>query len=152
MKMPRSWLILGTGALLGLVGQLVPAQPGLADTLPEVENEGLHATEMALGMGNLALAAFNGVQSGRPERNTWLAITGIGVGFAGFALSSHDDAELSALDACAGAASVFMGMVQLARPRPAPSGESGLSGTTPRFRVGPVVHGGEQMLAVNVRF
>jgi hypothetical protein len=133
------------------VRELASIQPAYLSPHDDV-NEAVRATEIALGAGNLALATFNGIQSGKPERSAMLAIAGIGFGFAGFALSWHDDAELSALDAGAGAASVFLGMVQLARPRPVAPEESGLTRAKPRFRLSPLVKDGDGMLAVQVSF
>jgi hypothetical protein len=109
------------------------------------------AAEGVVGMGNLAFAAMNGVHLGQGKRSTWLGLAGMTLGAPGFALAIDDEATMPAFDAIAGTLAFLSGTVHLTRPRPEATPSLGAA-SPPQVQLGPVVRGGERLLAVQVRF
>ena len=107
------------------------------------------AAGLTLG-ANLAFTGVNAARIGRAERSTWLGIAGIGVGLAGLAISTDDAAGTPTLLGVTGGLAVMTGAIQLIRPRPTKLSEQ--AAPARRVQFGPIVRGGESLLAVQVQF
>ena len=116
------------------------------------QDEGPSAAHVALGVGNVALGAFNVASTGGSERRTLLALGGIGLGAAGLILSSDEEASVPVFNAAAGLFSLFAGTIQLIKPREAKASSAEAPSGLSQVRVGPVLRDGERLLAVQVRF
>ena len=149
--------------LASIQPEYCPGGPGCVGdgnytVMPSVSESSIRTEELALGMGNLALTAFNLVRIGQGKPSTALGLGTVGVGLLGGTIALRNDTSSSKFAAATGFVAALSGLVQLSRTRtrmPTGAGEGamGVASPSPRVELGPVIRdGGTQALAVHVRF